>query len=221
MRTSLASYLLAAALAVFPAASFAECNHWDFAAEYLATGNGSDPAATDACGNRVWQFKDSVDRTYTPSNYVALSSFYTEWRPCLPGTGLKLWFNGSVPHVSVNSSGIDQACDPEKPITWNAGAAIVHPAPGSAAVVAWQSPVKGEVVVTYTVADIDTWGGDGIDWFVQTPAAQSSGVLDSGQSTIWQDTVKVERGQIIYFGVGPNGDYFYDTTAVSILIDRP
>ena len=42
----------------------------------------------------------------------------------------------------------------------------LHPGPNSAAVLAWESPIDGDVVIAANVEDIDPTGGDGVGWSV-------------------------------------------------------
>jgi hypothetical protein len=178
---------------------------------------------SDACGQPVWYFMNSVSLSYDPSLYIPLPTFFDNYIWCNPGTGIKRWMAGpdAEPEVILNALGQDQACHSWAPITIKTATVHVHPSPSSAAVVGWKSPVKGLVQVEVNLADRDPNCGDGVDWFVQkNKATVATGVFGNGGSASRVHLQWVKVGDFLYFGVGPGpaGDHVCDSTALDITI---
>lgn len=201
----------------------AVCNNWDFARDYMRAPDQLQAIYPDTCGDPVWYFMNSGSLTYNPANYTMLNNF-TSGSSCIPSSGTPNWHGGSgYPFVVVNHTGADLVCDGI--LIAKKATANVHPNSNSAAIVGWKSPISGTVKVTVKIVDAHPNAyGNGVDWFVQRESAPSpvlaSGVIDDGGTATWtnNDSLIVSQGEFLYFGVGPRGQYYNDSTRLDITI---
>ena len=227
MKKSLVAVLTATLLTLSVSVTWGapKCDTWNLALDYLRAPNQNQAIYPDACGAPVWHFMKSENLTPDPATYTLLDTFSDYGPYCDPGTGMKSWSGADSPHVSVNASGVNQVCDPWAPITVNSAVSFTHPTPSRYAVVGWKSPVCGKVSVKVAIADLDPWGGDGVDWFIQNGNRMlATGVITNGASDAWNGAkIDIKKGDFLYIGIGPgpNGDYYFDTTALDILITKP
>lgn len=200
------------------------CNNWNFALDFMSAPDQPRAIYPDSCGNPVWYFMKSATISPDPATYTLLETFADNSPTCSPGTGIKSWNDGGqLPVILVNASGVDQSCNPWNPITLMANTAYVHPYYASAAVVGWESPFSGKVRVTVNLADIDSCGDDGVNWFVQKGSAiLASEAFGAGGSASWasEGDLTVEKNEFLYFAVGPGPDsqFYCDTTGLDVTI---
>jgi hypothetical protein len=141
------------------------------------------------------------------------------------------WFsqanNTSCPCIAANKG--------TSPLTTNYGHGTVvlpslsileHPSTSSSVgdtALSFLVPKKGKVTVTYSFTDIDPFGGNGINWYVDLNSGVNgdlySGTVHSTPGHI--DTtgerhfeLEVAEGDRLNFVIDSNGDFYYDSTAV-------
>jgi hypothetical protein len=211
------------------AASGCKVTSWDLAADWGRALNRPTADIPDRCGTVVWRLLQGSSLSTDPATFSLLDTFLSDTAfACTPGgAGLQAWNSsvgyGNTPAVAVNVAGADQSCNPWAPITIPNTSVFVHPSPSMLAGASWKSPFQGTVLVQLTLTDLDSWGGDGFNWFVEKKAAiQGQGVVTNGGATSFSKQVKVLAGDTIYVmvGPGPNGDYSYDNTRVQLTITR-
>ncbi len=88
-------------------------------------------------------------------------------------------------------------------------------------------PTTGTVTVKYRFTDIDRYGGNGINWYVDLNSAINgdlySGTVDSygrdkGTTGIQSFQIAVVEGDRLNFVIDSNGDYYFDSTAITAII---
>jgi hypothetical protein len=99
----------------------------------------------------------------------------------------------------------------------------MHPGiSGELAIVGWKSPITGTVDVSGFFSDLDPNCGDGIVWSVDKGggARLTSGTIGNGgpPQSYSLTKISVTAGQVLYFVVGRNRDYFCDSTGVDVTI---
>ncbi|MBI5965308.1 MAG: hypothetical protein HY863_17670, partial [Chloroflexi bacterium] len=104
-----------------------------------------------------------------------------------------------------------------------------HPGSAQLAIIAWHSPISGYVSVSGAVSDGDPGGGDGILWYIDRNSTNvaSGGFSNGGLQTFASgingaglNTLAVVAGDTIYLAIHPNGNYYFDSTRVDIVISR-
>ena len=94
------------------------------------------------------------------------------------------------------------------------------PGPFQLAVVAWRSPVDGFVNVTGTFTVLQS-GTNGVIWSVDKGSTTlKSARLLSGSVSFSLRKVQVNKDDVLYFTVDPNGDSNADNTALQVTIKR-
>lgn len=101
-----------------------------------------------------------------------------------------------------------------------------HPSPDRAAVIAWQSPVSGALVVRGAVTDGHPECGNGIEWSLEvrrgtTTQRLATGVSKGGESVPFGpiEGVAVEPGQAIAVVIGPrDGNHSCDHTTIDLTL---
>jgi len=101
---------------------------------------------------------------------------------------------------------------------------VVHPSPTSAAVVAWKSPVAGDVKLTSTVADADSKCGNGAAWKIEHRTRRGTtlvaqGVIDNGGRGAWKSVMplSVAIGDVVALMILPrDNNHGCDTTHVEL-----
>ena len=116
------------------------------------------------------------------------------------------------------------------PIIGPARSILEHPSVTSNVgdtVVSFLVPQAGTVTVTYSFTDIDPYGGNGIDWYVDLNSGLSgdlySGTVDStpGHLSTTGDKkfqVTVAEGDRLNFIIDSNGNFDFDSTAMRAII---
>ena len=200
------------------------CTDWNLASDFRVSPNQENPNR-DSCGNLgVWHF---MSADLNRQAYALLPYFTTEeWGVF----GLESWEKTPsvvpdeyLPVVGINASGSDLS----DPIIWPVNTVRVHPSPSEQAVVGWRSTVDGEVSVTGSVVDLSVGCGDGIVWTIDRNAANlASGSISDGGAQDFGDgaggdhlaNISVGQGDMLYFAIGPGGDYCGDSTRLDISI---
>jgi hypothetical protein len=115
------------------------------------------------------------------------------------------------------------------PIIVPARSIIGHPSTTSDVgdtVVSFLVPKAGTVTVTYSFTDIDPYGGNGVNWYVDLNSGAAgdlySGTVDSTPGHVGTATksfqIAVSQGDRLNFIIDSNGDYGFDSTAVRATI---
>ena len=95
------------------------------------------------------------------------------------------------------------------------------------AIIAWKSPITSYVSITGGVSDDDPGGGDGILWYIdQNSTNLAAGSYPNGGAQTFANgtggsylsSVAVQKGDVIYFLVNPNQNYYYNSTRIDISI---
>lgn len=188
-----------------PTATPFECTSWSLAGDFRAYPDQENPSR-DSCNNlNVWEYVGATAFTHNSSGI----------------SGLDVWGNTSMgPYVAINASGGVILGN------WAPGTIHVHPSPTQMVVMAWHSPVSGYVSVVGMVSDDDAGGGDGVLWYVDLNTTNladgyvnaNSQAFANGNNGASLNTVQVSVGDVLYFNIHPNGNYYYDSTQVDVTI---
>ncbi|MEQ1850901.1 MAG: DUF1592 domain-containing protein, partial [Chthoniobacteraceae bacterium] len=112
------------------------------------------------------------------------------------------------------------------PGVMKAHSVATHPSPKLASVIAWRSPVNGNLGISGDVADAHPECGNGVTWVLEVRRGHTSEVLASGVSkgaTVLPmgpfRNVRVEAGQVVALVIGPrDGNHACDLTAVNLTL---
>ena len=190
--------------------------------DVLGTGN---QISFNQAANGVWYFMESSSLAHDPLTYRFLPNFTA---PCSLGglgvqTGVECWNDASdfsnfeTPNISLNASGQTQSF---QTITLPPNTLAQGPGPFSLSIVAWQSPVKGNVKVVGTYTHLESCV-TGVIWSVdQGSTTLKSGELFTGSASFNLSRVRVKRGDVLYFTVDPDGNFNCDTTGLELTISR-
>ncbi len=94
-------------------------------------------------------------------------------------------------------------------------------------VVSFLVPKTGAVTVKYSFTDIDPYGGNGVNWYVDLNSGVAgdlySGMIDStpghvGTTGKQSFQIAVSQGDRLNFIIDSNGDYSFDSTAMTAII---
>ena len=97
----------------------------------------------------------------------------------------------------------------------------MHPGIDKLAIVAWKSPVNGNVTVTGSFRDVDPACGDGVLWSIDKGSKTlQSGDLANGGAASFSLVTAVKKDQIVYFTVDPKAEYSCDSTKLELIIGR-
>ena len=176
--------------------------------------------------NDVWTFHDVNGPLSDPS---PSGTCYGGTAPvtCWEDLGLGFRVSGSVgiPTSTVASPGCPQA-----PLTH--GVPGLHPAQDGDVWVRWTNPIDQQIRIQvlgrFTAIDPCSGGlADGVNWVVFDerghPLAASNAPLSSTpalpkDTDVFYFSHTVDPGGYIDFAVGPNGNYYYDSTEFDVLI---
>lgn len=205
--------LLLAALSMMAEHSHALMT-WDARADFLGSPNQSN-SLTD-----VWQYFQITDNLRDGS-YPLLPSFSTSTYGL---AGLHGWnvANGT-PAVVKNMTGATILVGSAN-AQYGAGKLVIHPGTSSMVVIGWESPITGMVDVMGSLTDVDTGGGDGINWFLDKGG--SSGNLDlgslinGGSDSFSLSDVPVNAGNYLYLIVHNKAGFSFDSTRVEFTITQ-
>jgi hypothetical protein len=200
-------------------------NIWKLPEDVLETPN---QISFNLGANGVWYFMESSSLTHDPLTYIFLPNFTA---PCSYGplgvqNGVECWENASddfhisnfeQPKVVLNASGQNQSF---LTVNMPANTLAQSPGPFQLSIVAWQSPVNGNVKVvgTYTHLESQTTG---VIWSVdQGSTTLKSGELFTGSASFNLSRVRVKKGDVLYFTLDPDGNFNFDTTGLELTITR-
>ncbi|HWN66010.1 MAG TPA: hypothetical protein VNM90_00155 [Haliangium sp.] len=231
------SIVLAALLGSFvmtPKASAAPGWSWNLSRDMILDENFG-PNSNPLSPASWWTFMGTSNAIPTAMcngvtpNYTALPNY----------TPLNYWGPGSLWDGLDTSQEVGLLMDTTPAaIPLSNGVPYLHPGAKYATAVRWRNPLKApwqtiKVNVLGRFTHVDPYGSglaDGVNWYVVKVSGCKSKVLNSGfiQSTNWpvaNDTgvflhkgVTVGPNESLYFIVHRNGNYFYDTTELDVLI---
>jgi hypothetical protein len=167
------------------------------------------PTAPTYSGNTVgaWTFLyGSVTLPSSLSTFTSVTS---------PGYGY--WSTSGIPSLGVYiptttfTSGVANATK---------GLIHVHPGPTQPVIVKWAGNTTGTVRVLARFSDIDPVCGNGVKWVVyKNTTVLGTGIIANGNhGAIFDTAISVLPTDVLYFVVEPNANYFYDSTALDVLI---
>jgi hypothetical protein len=206
---------------------------WKLSKDLLATNNqiSFNPGA-----NGVWYFLQSSSSKHDPKTYKFLSDYSA---PCKTNAaealipGVDCWRNpnldpqgNNAPLVGVNFTYHTQFPNLASgdPFAIPARSVWMHPGfSGELAIIGWRSPITGAVSVSGSFSDLDPNCGNGIVWSVNkgsqvlTTGSIGNGGLPQSYSLTG---IPVRTGQVLYFIVDSNQDYFCDSTGVDVTISK-
>jgi hypothetical protein len=177
-----------------------EADRWDLASDFRRR-PADNPFPRAAGGGRVWSLRQSetLERTGT---YPQL----TEYTRTM-ARGLAAWHGandacGGLPAIGVTASRPARVCGatvPEEEV-------FLSPDQDRFAVVAWESPISGEVLIAAGFADLrPSCGGSVPYWIDRVTSPLASGeVVREGSKRLPGIRTPVTSGESIYFIVGPS-----------------
>ena len=188
---------------------------WDPAADWRSAPNQQNPSQ-DSYGNPgVWSYLRSTSSRHDPTAYVFMPNFALPEAYTQPGmTNLptylhEAWNEPAMINVFVALGGAD-------------GALSLHPTPGAHAILAWTSPVAGEVTIDATVSrPQDPCSEPGGDLYVSVDQGGETLRmirLDHGQREDFSLRPKVGTGETLYFVVDSGTDALCDLTSLQLTI---
>jgi hypothetical protein len=149
----------------------------------------------------VWSLRrsDSLERTGT---YPRLSHFSRTFAP-----GVSAWHGddescAGLPAIGVTGSRPAKVCDATIP----ADVVFLSPDRDHLAVVGWESPIDGEVVIAAGLGDLQPECGGSVPyWIDRVTSPRAAGeVVRGGSKTMPALRTPVTRGESSSFLVGPN-----------------
>jgi hypothetical protein len=172
----------------------------------------------------TWSYRVSTNGLARDGAYALLPTFGSLGTFTGPAAGTSAWVTPGLPAVGVNLTGADQTFTqfgPAAAFVWPAGTMLIHPGPGSLAVVSWLAASEANLSMSFRFKDMDPngvpSGADGIGWFVERNNGSST--LASGSILVNGDTgvlglsgVHVMAGDRINFVVSPLTGYGFDST---------
>ncbi|MEN9849156.1 MAG: hypothetical protein RL368_1896 [Pseudomonadota bacterium] len=214
------------------ASSTTACSIWNLANDFRTFPNHENPNR-DYCGNSgVWSFMQSTTLKRDPSTYTLLPSDSTEMGVLLELPQIHEWqgthsgndvaqhfpfvFKNDTAQIIKNQRTMAGFASPPNTI-------VLHPAPDGLAIVGWRSPFEGKISINGSVSKLQQGcSNGGIAWSID----QGSTNLTSGSITAtvlnqpFQLTnIAVHNGDVIYFSIDPQGDFYCDSTALDVTIE--
>lgn len=133
------------------------------------------------------------------------------------------WGSSATPNMLTNRSDKDISF---LTLTVPARSVVMHPSPSQESVLAWRSPVNGELKVSGLVADADGVCGNGAAWRVELlsesgTASIASGAFDNGGKSTFapKDPVRVRRGDVVSLIVNARDkSHVCDTTHIALTL---
>jgi len=221
------------ALAVTAAAQ----STWKLSKDLLATNN---QISFNQGSNGVWYFLQSSSPKHDKKTYKFLTDYSA---PCKTNAaealipGVDCWRNpnldpqgNNAPLVGANFTYHTQFPNLASgdPFSIPARSVWMHPGFfGELAIIGWKSPITGTVNVSGFFNDLDPNCGNGIIWSVDKSSLQANQTLTTGTianggppQSYSLSGISVSAGQVLYFIVDPNLDYFCDSTGVDVTISK-
>ncbi len=200
---------------------------WKLSKDLLATNN---QISFNQGSNGVWYFLQSSSFKHFPKTYKFLS-FYS--LPCVTNPSAQLvvdipcWQN-PIPDSQGNVEPIMLGNVTYQTVFFRnfgipARSVTMHPSMTGLAVIGWKSPITGLINVAGFFSDLDPNCGNGIIWSVDkgSQTLTSGTIANGGVPQSYNLTgISIVAGQVLYFIVDPNGDYFCDTTGVDVTISK-
>jgi hypothetical protein len=166
------------------------------------------------------------------STYVGLGQSSREIKGHLPNLSLK-----GHGYDAINGwSGVETSLttnNSNEPISFltlaiPARSVVVHPSPTLESIVAWKSPIDGQIRITGLAADADNKCGNGIAWRVERLSASGLVVLEKGtidngneQRFAPKDAIDVRQGDVVSLIVNPrDANHSCDTTHVEFQLSE-
>lgn len=204
---------------------------WKLSKDLLAANN---QISFNQGSNGVWYLLQSSSSKHLPKTYKFLSDYSA---PCKTNgaealiPGVDCWRNpnldsqgNNAPLVGANFTYQIQFPNLASgdPFGIPARSVWMHPGMlGELAIIGWKSPITGTTSVSGFFSDLDPNCGDGIVWSVDKGSQTlTSGTIANGgpPQTFSLTAVSVSAGQVFYFIVDRNQDYFCDSTGVDVTI---
>jgi hypothetical protein len=178
---------------------------WDPIADWRSAPNEENPSA-DRFGNAgVWRYMRGTSISHNPVQYILMPNYERD----LPGFLGEAWSEPAMINVFVARLVADPSI-------------YLHPTSGVYAILAWRSPVAGEVTIDGVVArpqnpcDQPSHGLlFSVDRGSETLRTMS---LDLGQSTDFNLNTMVGMGDTVYFVVDADGDANCDLTQLRLTV---
>jgi hypothetical protein len=202
-------------------------NTWKLSRDLLATNN---QISFNQGSNGVWYLLQSSSFTHNPGTYKFLPvySFPCVTNPSAPlVVNIPCWQNPN-PDSQGNLAPIMLGNVTYKTVFFRnfgipARSVTMHPSMTGLALIGWKSPITGLINVAGFFSDLDPNCGNGIIWSVDKgnqPLATGT-IANGGPTQTFSLTgISTFAGQVLYFTVDPNGDYFCDTTGVDVTISK-
>jgi hypothetical protein len=178
---------------------------WDPVADWRSALNQQNPSP-DSYGNpAVWSYMRSTSSRHEPATYLLMPKYDGDW----PGFLGEAWSEPSMINVVVALHAADASI-------------YLHPTSGVHTILAWTSPVAGEVTIDGVVARPQNpceEPSDGLIFSVDrsSETLQTMG-LDLGQRTPFNLTTTVGVGDTVYFVSDSDGDANCDLTQLQVTI---
>lgn len=196
---------------------------WNLARDVVATSN---EISFSQGTNGVWYFMESQSFAHDPFTYSLLPHYtvFCDFDPaaadglaCL-GDAERDVVGNRLPAVGANfSNNTINFFDPPLPPQ----SVFMHPGIDKLAIVAWKSPVTGNVGIVGSFTDVDPNCGDGVLWSIDKGSQTlRSGALANGGTEGFALTAAVKKNQVLYFVVHPNAEYSCDSTNLQVIISR-
>jgi hypothetical protein len=208
---------------------------WKLSRNVLLTSN---EISFNEGSNGVWYFMQSSSPKHDPKTYKFLTDYSA---PCKTNgaealiPGVDCWRNpnldpqgNNAPLVGVNFTYHIQFPNLASgdPFGIPARSVWMHPGYfGELAIVGWKSPITGTVNVSGFFSDLDPNCGNGVIWSVDKSALSTNQTLTTGtiangapSQTYSLTGISIGTGQVLYFIVDSNQDYFCDSTGVDVTI---
>lgn len=201
---------------------------WKLSKNLLETNN---QISFNQGANGAWYFLESSSFKHLPITYQFLP-FYSlpcQLNPSLQIKGTACWQNpipdseGNIePIIGANFTYATQSVG-SPPLSMPPRSVWMHPSAHGLVVIGWKSPITGVVNVAGFFSDLDPNCGNGVIWSVDKGSSTlTTGTIPNGgpAQTFSLTGVSVSAGQVLYFVVDPNGDYFCDSTGVDVTISE-
>jgi hypothetical protein len=178
---------------------------WDPVADWRSAPDQQNPSP-DSYGNpAVWSYLRSTSSRHEPTTYILMPNHESDW----PGFLREAWSEPAMTNVVV--------------AVWPSDAVIyLHPTSGVHTILAWTSPVAGEVTIDGVVARPQNpceEPSDGLIFSVDRSSDTLETIgLDLGQRTPFNLTTTVDIGDTVYFVADSDGDANCDLTQLQVTI---
>jgi len=178
---------------------------WDPVADWLSAPNQENPSPDNYGNPNVWSYMRSTSSLHEPTNYILMPNYEVDW----PGFLGEAWYEPAMINVVVALQVAD-------------GSIYLHPTGGVHAILAWISPVVGEITIDAVVARPQKpceAPSDGLLFSIDRGSETLRTMkLDLGQRTDLNLNTTVDIGDTVYFVVDADGDANCDLTQLQVTI---